>query len=130
MIQEITQSQAFYHWNKFTFELPSLVPFSFNPSLFNFYRKYFNWKPYYILIFDSNKVLGVLPVVFTERSWVSVPHFSYGGYLSSGLPKNLSVETLMGLIDGLVHYDSGFYILDIKDIKPALKKSSSRLFIR
>ena len=80
-IQKIPTPKAIPLWNNFTKKLLEPPPFSFNPCLFNFYKKHFNWKPYYFMLTNNDEVCAILPLVYTGKSWVSLPHFSYGGML-------------------------------------------------
>lgn len=82
-ITNLDISTALSLWNKFIVSLPVPAPFAFNPSLFNFYQTFFHWKPYYFLLYSGGEVVAVLPLVNTGRSWVSLPHFSYGGFVQS-----------------------------------------------
>ena len=77
----ITPSTAMPLWNNFISSIPSITPFSFNPSLYNFYKKHYSWKPYYIMLTSKDEVCAIFPIVNTGKAWVSLPHFSYGGIL-------------------------------------------------
>jgi len=114
---EISPTSALLLWNKFTSSLSVTVPFSFNPSLFDFYVRYFHWKPFYILVASGGETIAVCPLVYTGKSWVSLPHFSYGGLLMNNNPEsNLSI-TIMGKLISLIRYNklaAGFYQIDLQ----------------
>lgn len=127
MLQKLPTPQATTLWNKFTSRHSGIVPFSFNPSLYNFYQKHFNWKPYYILVFSKDKVCGILPLVDTGKAWVSLPHFSYGGMLTSYGHKPFIIEKIIVLIS---NRECGFYRIDIEDISLEQRNIPSKIFIR
>ncbi|MCF6172148.1 MAG: GNAT family N-acetyltransferase [Bacteroidales bacterium] len=84
-LKSIPPDEGAAQWNSFAREQSSLVPHSFHPSLLNFYTAYFDWKAYYFLLYDENKPVGIFPLIDSGRCFVSLPHFSYGGFIQ---PKN------------------------------------------
>jgi hypothetical protein len=128
---KIPQSQAINLWNKFTSGYSNIVPFSFNPSLFNFYQQHFNWKPYYLLLYKEDEICGVFPIVNTDKAWVSLPHFSYGGILINCKLDNFNYDTFINNIaTKLKDQSSGFYKFNLNDISLFIETSSVRSFIR
>ena len=122
---------AFSLWNDFTVSLPSPVPFSFNPSLFNFYRRHFAWKPYYLLLYHKGKLSGLFPLVNTGKAWVSLPHFSYGGVLlnhNTELNREKLIKSLIVSIEK-EKAGPGFYRVDL-DVLPEPEKMKRPLYIR
>ena len=119
-------------WNKFLATFHNPVPFSFNPSLFDFYTRCFYWKPYYFMLFSEEKLLAVCPVVNTGRSWVSLPHFSYGGF--AGI-ENDAVGWDEKLIRKLIvaiqkeEVNPGFFHVDVESVAN-LQTTENRTFIR
>ena len=115
-MQKVKTNDAIQLYNSFVESLPAASPFSFNPSLFNFYKKHFNWQPYYILLTRRNEVCAVLPLVYTGKAWTSLPHFSYGGML---LNDNCCEELTSIIINGIIQeiittkLETGFYIYNI-----------------
>ena len=126
-LQKLPTSQATSLWNKFTSNFPGIVPFSFNPSLFNFCFNHFNWKPYYILVFASGEVCAVLPIVNTGKAWVSLPHFSYGGMLLKNSEKPFNVEKI---IESVSNKEPGYYRIDAEEVIGENYKTSHKIFIR
>ncbi len=112
----IPSSPAFSLWNNFTSSSPFPVPFSFNPSLFHFYKNHFHWRPYYFLLLEGNKVAGLLALVNTGKAWVSLPHFSYGGvFLKNNIEfdkEQLINHLVVSIEKGKVH--PGFFQADIR----------------
>ena len=102
-------------WNQFLSSVPSRVPFSFNPSFFDFYIRHFQWKPYYFILFSGDDVASLLPLVDTGKRWVSLPHFSYGGFINKPDdclgPDENTVQKLISLVQKK-ELDSGFYRVD------------------
>jgi hypothetical protein len=81
-LKSISSADGVSQWNSFVRHHAHPPRISFNPSLLNFYSSFFNWKPFYFLIYDENRLVGVFPLVETEHKFVSLPHFSYGGFIS------------------------------------------------
>jgi len=126
-LSQVPYQQAIEDWNNFLSNYSGIAPFSFNPSLFKFYQIHFNWKPYYIMVFRNNRLCGVLPLINTTKAWVSIPHFSYGGFLSDGT-YDLDYKTLCeGAISGLDTKEPGFYRYD--DGNPVFQ-NNEKIFIR
>lgn len=131
-LNRISSCSAITFWNNFLSSFSSPVPFSFNPSLFNFYIRYFHWKPYYFLLFYKNKAAGLLPLVNTGNSWVSLPHFSYGGFACT---ENFNFKLDEDIIQKLIflvqkeRHNQGFFQYDLKTIS-SYQTSHKRIFIR
>jgi len=120
-------------WNDFIESIPGITPFSFNPSLYNFYKKHFNWKPYYFLIYDKEELCAVLPLVNTGKAWVSLPHFSYGGLLVS---ENINIQEYTGIIDSIIskitnnNLPHGFHTFNLDNQEILKNQHSEQVFIR
>lgn len=131
-IKVLPEKQALTLWNNFVQKNLQLTPFSFNPSLYYFYKKHFNWKPYYILVFEGDEVCAVLPLINTGKAWVSLPHFSYGGLLFS----DTSPYSHTIIIDNIIseikdnELQSGFYSYDLNNQTTIEKKHAEKVFIR
>lgn len=126
-IKNIPQNQAILLWNNFVKNTPSPTPFSFNPSLFNFYKKHFSWKPYYILVFSKDELCAVLPLVHTSKAWVSLPHFSYGGILMKHGEKHIDIKKIINSISG---EEPGYYAIDNKELISENSNTSNKIFFR
>jgi hypothetical protein len=132
-IEPLSEEYAINIWNTFVSQYQGITPFSFNPSLFYFYKKHFKWKPYYLLVFEKDELCAVLPLVNTGKAWVSLPHMSYGGMLFSG---NIAKYNLINIINNLIEetdfykLKSGFYRFNLDEIKTDTPKNSKKLFIR
>lgn len=133
LFKPITESSAIGLWNKFVNQYQGITPFSFNPSLFYFYKNHFNWKPYYFLIYQNQKLYAILPLVNTRKAWVSLPHFSYGGILSH---ENIETFNIDNIINCLIEEEekhtlkSGFYQLNIEEILNNKFTNSQKFFLR
>lgn len=132
-IEKLSVSNALQIWNTFISNIPSITPFSFNPSLYNFYVDHFNWKPYYFLIKKVDEVCGVLPIVNTGKAWVSLPHFSYGGMV---IKKECKLNSDSELIDFLINevittkLQPGYYSYNLDKFTAQKKISENKIFIR
>jgi len=80
-LNSISPGDGVNQWNSFVHKCTAIPPVSFNPSLLGFYSDYFNWNPYYFLVYDEGQIIGVFPLLDTGRKFVSLPHFSYGGLI-------------------------------------------------
>lgn len=130
---KIPNSEAVSLWNDFNRDFVRLVPYSFNPSLFQFYTQHFNWSPYYILIFENDDLNAILPLVNTRKAFVSLPHFSYGGYLVSTAREKQVSSQLIDLFIQEINSDQlplGYYRFDIEDIPVSMVEHKSKVFIR
>lgn len=131
-LDEISPFTAFNFWNNFLTTFSSPVPFSFNPSLFYFYENYFHWKPYYFLLFKDKEAVGLLPLVNTGKTWVSLPHFSYGGFaINEKYNKKFNEDLIQKIIltAEKENINQGFFCIDINKIED-IKFKQKPLFIR
>jgi hypothetical protein len=132
VILPITSSEAVTLWNDFTKSRPSVSPISFNPTLFFFYDYHFGWKSYYFFLYRKDDLIGLLPLVNTGKAWVSLPHFSYGGFLFSkdfiknGFPDS-NISSLINYIK-CKNVPHGFYRLDIDKISK--KDCIEKIYVR
>ncbi len=130
-ISSIDVPLAISLWNNFITSLPAPAPFSYNPSLFSFYQNYFHWKPHYFLLYSGEKIVAVLPLVNTGRSWVSLPHFSYGGMLSINNAEFDNEKLIKSLIVSIEKekINPGFFQVDLKN-RISQETLGRRLYIR
>lgn len=132
VITKLDADSAKSMWDQFILSVPSPVPFSFNPAYFGFYKKYFHWKPLYFLWYHEKDLIGILPMVYTGKAYVSLPHFSYGGLLiRQPLPDTvLAIKQLVAVVD-TEQPEAGFYRYD-RLSKEVTENRNSRpiLFLR
>ena len=128
----IPSSSALTIWNRFASSLPFPAPFSFNPSLFYFYQKYFRWKPYYFIVYQRDEIAGLFPVVFTKKALVSLPHFSYGGVLEKekGLFNKADLIKKVFSFVGQKNVLPGFYRIGLPEINHLSPEKPRNLLIR
>ena len=133
IIKNISSEKAITSWNNFVQNVHIITPFSFNPSLFHFYKQHFGWKPYYFLIFHKDEICAVLPLVNTGKAWASLPHFSYGGILLSEKTKNYPPKSI---IDNIIFeikenkLSLGFYTFSLDNQASFENSHSEKVFIR
>ncbi len=119
-------------WNKTLFSRSQLIPYSFNPSLFHFFQNHFHWQSCYFLVYDGeDNIIALLPLVYTGKAWVSLPHFSYGGVLETGkkpVDKGILIHNLISQTkkEKLL---PGFYKVTIKQALNSLPLNE-KYFIR
>lgn len=134
-LKSISTADGINQWNNFVRENASNPPFSFNPSLLSFYSDYFDWNPYYFLIYTENQIVGVFPLIDTGRKFVSLPHFSYGGILSSETSEYSIISLIQKLI-GLIQDENpnpGFLTFHIEKKYSSIgnfDRKNEKLFIR
>ncbi len=131
-MNRIQDAEALLLWNRFAASFPEPVPFSFNPCLFSFYQNHFRWRPYYILLYHNNQLAGLLPLVFTGKAWVSLPHFSYGGILSkekkfTGEPTEI-IRQIAHLLDKMKPLP-GFFRFNPENL-PQPNRKAVKIFVR
>lgn len=68
-------------WNQFVAKSDKFFTIAQNPSLVKVLKNAFDWEGENILIYDGDKVIGVFNCMFISGKVVSMPHFSYGGFL-------------------------------------------------
>ncbi len=132
-INRISESQAIMLWNNFIKTIPEIVPVSFNPALYSFFISYYGWKPYYLLFKYQGEILGVFPLVYTGRAWVSLPHFSYGGCLFNKNDINLKDTIVIDIISEInsLNIPAGFYTYDMLSLPgDSNGKISDKVYIR
>lgn len=130
MLGQLKYDEGERLWNDFLKVQEDIVPASFTPDLINFYEKHFRWRSYYILIQEAEKTIGVMPIVNTNKSLVSLPHFSYGGLLSNHVV-GIKTTNIINLVHTtLLKNKSGFYWIDISDIDQIIPSENHHYFIR
>ena len=132
-IKNIPEESAISIWNNFVQNQAHLTPYSFNPSLYYFFKKHFNWKPYYILVFKNDEVCAVLSLVNTGKAWVSLPHFSYGGVLFTERIKSFSTNGIINILISDIDTNQrlpGFYKYELENNQIEKKLESHKYFIR
>ena len=118
-------------WNKFIIPQPNIIPFAFNPSLYNFYTHHFNWHPYYIIITLSGKPIGLLPLINTGKAWTGMPHFSHGGLLFLNGDNDMKPSTIIrSLITMLKEEPPGFFTVPVESLDKNVEVTKDNYFIR
>ena len=70
-------------WNGFVERANQMFTIAHNPSLGEILKRTYGYQSENYLIYDGDSLVGVLPVCRIGGTLVSMPHFSYGGVLSS-----------------------------------------------
>ncbi|NQU33719.1 MAG: GNAT family N-acetyltransferase [Bacteroidetes bacterium] len=118
-------------WNKLIIPKTGIVPFVYNPVLFGFYEQHFKWKPYYTIFTSNNEPCCILPIIFTGKAWVSMPHFSHGGLLNINGDNDFNPSSVIpSLITMLKDEASGFFIVPVKSLENKKDVSKENYFIR
>ena len=83
------------------------------------------------MVYLEDELCGVFPLVYTGKAWVSLPHFSYGGYLQKKDPINsFSADLLTEIISNLHDYDTGFYAYHLTPSNHIETQLPEKAFIR
>jgi len=128
-IRRLNSNEAIILWEKFVYEYLDLVPVSFNPSLFHFYENHFKWKPYYLFIYCEEELHSILPLINTGNAWVSLPHFTYGGFLVLQTKSSINYTSLLeSIINNLKGKSFGFYTINIDNLEYNL--TPQKVFVR
>jgi len=92
----------------------SVVTIGHNIELLNILSSFFGYKNDIVLIRKNDSLQGFMPINIVGSKAVSIPHFSYGGYL--GL-QELTLEQTELLLQSLKRkYGDNFLIRDFKQI--------------
>lgn len=72
-------------WNSFieSIDKNQMVTVAHNPSLPRILSETFGYKSGCYFIMDDDDIIGILPGLYIKNKYVSMPHFSYGGPLST-----------------------------------------------
>ena len=128
----LSEEKARILWNEFIQSASDMIPFTFNPSFFDFYSEHFHWKPLYFFLYSDERPIGILPLVYTGKTYASLPHFSYGGLYTNQqvYDVGLVIQRLVKLIDkeSLV---KGYYSYNLpSEAKSESNSSQTPLFLR
>lgn len=86
------------------------------PALFDFFTGKLKLPAYYFILMHEGAAAGLLPLVRTGKSFISLPHFSYGGILwKKGLQGIYRDEKVIEQIAGHIRTEklaSGFYLAE------------------
>ncbi|PJB56045.1 MAG: hypothetical protein CO098_15105 [Bacteroidetes bacterium CG_4_9_14_3_um_filter_41_19] len=78
-IKPIPADAAITLWNRLTHIHPGELTHAHNPDLFAFYRQYLKCCTWYIILYQHEQPIGLLPLTKTRNRFFSQPHQSYGG---------------------------------------------------
>lgn len=130
-MQKLSNISGKLRWLKFLKKQAGIVPFAYNPAFLDLYKEHFQWKPYYIIYTSKGESRCLLPLVFTGKAWVSLPHFSHGGLLYTGdeiyNKPSLLIQSAIRMLGG---ESSGFFTIDIDGLEEIKVKKSINYFIR
>ena len=77
--QKIENEKAIQLWNDLALSQSNSLTIAHNPYLFGFFLDFLKFSPFYFILYENEKSVGLLPMVNTGKSFISIPHFSYGG---------------------------------------------------
>jgi len=86
--QQLETEKAIVKWNSLALNNTAKRTIAHNPSLFHFFSGFLKLSTFYILLFQNDLTVGLLPVVKIGKKIVSIPHFSYGGIFWLNNTKN------------------------------------------
>ena len=85
----------------------------------------------YIMVFLKDELCAVLPLVDTGKAWVSLPHFSYGGFiLKEGKSVINNAKVLDDIMSACADAEPGFYRYDFDSEPRQVISKSKNIFIR
>ena len=101
VFQKPDQQEAFKTWNDLAPNSDGNITIAHNPALFSFFSDFLHLSPYYLILYAKETPVGLLPLVKTGNSYISIPHFSYGGIHWIDRPDNVPFDEA-GLIQAVV----------------------------
>jgi hypothetical protein len=114
--------------NKIIESTDSIITIAHNIDLLNILSTFFGYKSDILLFRNNNKLEGFIPIVIIGKKVVSIPHFSYGGYL--GL-KKLELNQTKLIIDSLERkYGNNIVIRDFNKITNFYSEDKVSCFLK
>jgi hypothetical protein len=95
-IKSVTDNQA---WNNFLEgeKANQIITIAHNPSLGPILEETFGYRYHNLSILEDGKLIGVFPTVLFNNKIISIPHFSYGGPITSKREnQDVSLKSILG----------------------------------
>ncbi len=97
------------------------------PNLSPFYSQYYHWKTYNFLVPDKQgKTFAFITLVNAKKAWVSLPHFTYGGFAFAE-DKSVALPEVKVIISNIIFHKlkPGTYNLKPGKLKSGIKPDFS-----
>jgi len=105
-----------------------LVTTGHNLNLLDILCSSFNYKKEILIYIKNQKIEGFIPLLIIGNKAVSMPHFSYGGYIGRN---QISSDIYLVLISSLqAKYNGGFLIRDFKKITDYVFEDKVACFLK
>lgn len=132
--QKLDNREASKAWNDLALESSDSCSIAHNPTLFSFFSNQLWLKPIYLFILDDQHTIGLLPIVQVGRKFISIPHFSGGGFCwKKGFEPDLSESSFLSKLINKITADklaAGFYSINIGDVETGSEKPSLPIEVR
>lgn len=101
MVWELIKCDGDDEWEEYLKRSNGLVTIAHNPTLISFFSKYFGFDGGNYFLCKNKTEMAAIVLINTSKGFMSVPHLSYGGFISSnGLNPLEGFEALTGLLEG------------------------------
>ena len=132
--QKLDIREASKVWNDLSLESSGDCSIAHNPALFSFFLNQLRLKPIYLIILDDQDTIGLLPLVQSGQKFISIPHFSGGGFCwkKRAVPDLSESSFLSKLINEITaeKLAAGFYSINIDNVKTVSQKPSLPFEVR
>ena len=91
IFQKVNLSTDIDKWNQIISEYKGNQYLSYNPSLSNFFIKYYKLVPSYFFVYEESNIVALIPGVISKGKFISLPIFAISGFL---ILKDLNVKKL------------------------------------
>ena len=91
IFQKVNLSTDIDKWNQIISEYKGNQYLSYNPSLSNFFIKYYKLVPSYFFVYEESNIVALIPGVISKGKIISLPIFAISGFL---ILKDLNVKKL------------------------------------
>ena len=113
------------------FEAQTIVTTAHNPSVLNILYNSFEYQTDIAIVYKLGKIIGYLPFCITpglKGKLVSLPHFSYGGFVGVCILNDSENNILLSEIQK--KYEKNLLIRDFKKLTPYTNDEKVSYFLR
>ena len=133
-LEKLDNNTAIQLWDDLALKNVDDPNLALNPYLFDFFRSYLKLLPFYIILYNGEKPIGLFPLVFDGSKYCSLPHLSYGGifWIKSETPRE-STENIFSQIVSIIDKQNlipGFFRINVESIDDNTINLSADLEIR
>jgi hypothetical protein len=120
---KLPPDSAITSWDELVQSSPVPATIAHNPLFFSFYSDFLSLSPFYFILKENKVAVGLFPVVKSGKSFISMPHFSYGGIYWLLKAKKITIPEEEKIVRNLIaeiekeNLEDGYYTVNISDLK-------------